>query len=60
MPRETLQVDPERLAQAGQRLGEHAGNIPEAPPKFTVSGSDALSAAIAGQVPKVEEPVIGS
>ena len=59
MTHETLKVDDELLGQAGGRAGRHAGNIPEAPAPFTVSGDDALSAAIAAQVPKIEEPVIG-
>lgn len=59
MTHETLRVDHEKLEQAGSRLSEHANNIPSAPPPFSVSGSDALSAAIAAQVPKVEEPVVG-
>ena len=59
MTDQTLKVDEELLAQAGGRLGQHADNIPDPPPPFTVSGSDALSAAIAAQVPKIEEPVIG-
>jgi hypothetical protein len=59
MTHETLKVDHEKLADAGGRLGEHAGDIPEPPAGFTVSGSDALSAAIATQVPKIEQPVIG-
>jgi hypothetical protein len=59
MAHETLKVDHEKLAQAGGRLGEHADSIPEPPAGFTVSGSDALSAAIAAQVPKIEEPIVG-
>jgi hypothetical protein len=59
MTHETLKVDHEKLAQAGTTFSEHAGNIPEPPAGFTVSGSDALSAAIAAQVPKIEQPVIG-
>jgi hypothetical protein len=59
MTHETLRVDHEKLAQAGGRLAEHADNIPKAPPAFTVSGGDALSAAIAAQVPKIEEPIVG-
>lgn len=60
MTHETLQVDHEKLADAGGRLGEHAGHVPETPAGFTVSGSDPLSAAIATQIPKIEQPVIGA
>jgi hypothetical protein len=59
MTHETLRVDHEKLAQAGGRLGNHAENIPKAPEAFTVSGSDPLSAAIAAQVTKIEEPIVG-
>lgn len=59
MTHETLKVDHDKLEQAGARLSEHANNIPSAPAGFSVSGSDALSAAIAAQVPKVEEPIVG-
>jgi hypothetical protein len=60
MTHDTLKVDHEKLAQAGGRLAEHADNIPKAPPAFTVSGSDPLSEAIAAQVPKLEDPIVGS
>jgi hypothetical protein len=59
MTHETLRVDHDKLRQAGVRLGEHADNIPKAPAAFTVSGSDPLSAAIAAQVAKIEEPIVG-
>lgn len=60
MVHETLKVDTERLAQAAAQLGMHADDIPTIPPGFSVSGSDPLSSAIAAQVPKLEEPVIGA
>ena len=59
MTHEPLKVDHEKLAQAGGRLDAHADSIPQPPAPFTVSGSDALSAAIATQVPQIEQPVIG-
>jgi hypothetical protein len=58
MAHDTLKVDHEKLAQAGGRLAEHADSIPEPPAPFSVSGSDPLSAAIAAQVPKIEEPIL--
>jgi hypothetical protein len=57
MTHETLKVDHDRLGDAQARLDSHAANIPKVSPGFTVSGSDALSTAIATQIPKVEEPV---
>lgn len=58
MTHETLKVDHEKLAQAGGRLAEHADSIPDPPAPFTVSGSDPLSAAIAAQIPALEEPFL--
>jgi|GEM_PF-3629051 hypothetical protein len=59
MTHETLRVNLEKLGQAGGRFAGHAADLPDAPEPFTVSGSDPLSAAIAAQVPKIEEPMVG-
>ncbi|WP_343575981.1 hypothetical protein [Mycobacterium sp.] len=59
MTHETLKVNHEKLAEAGGRLAELADNMPKAPAAFAVSGNDPLSAAIAAQVPKIEEPIVG-
>ena len=49
-----LKVDPELLSKYGNQLLSAAGDIPEAPPPFVVSGEDAISQAIAGKLPGLE------
>lgn len=56
---EPLKVDAELLGAAGQRLLTAAQGLPDAPEPFTPSyGSDALSQALAADVPKAETPII--
>lgn len=57
MAPEPLSVDTERLAGAGQRFLAAANSIPDAPAPYVPEGTDALSAAIAAQAPKVMAPV---
>ena len=49
-----LKVDPELLGKYGNQLLSAAGDIPEAPPPFVVTGEDAISQAIAGKLPGLE------
>ena len=49
-----LKVDPELLSKYGNQLLSAAGDIPEAPPPFIVTGEDAISQAIAGKLPGLE------
>ena len=49
-----LKVDPELLSKYGQQLLTAAGDLPEAPPPFTVTGEDAISQAIAEKLPALE------
>lgn len=59
MTLEPLKVDSELLGAAGQRLLAAAQALPDAPEPFTPSyGSDALSQALAADVPKAEAPII--
>ena len=59
MTLEPLKVDAELLGAAGQRLLTAAQGRPDAPEPFTPSyGSDALSQALAADVPKAETPII--
>lgn len=59
MTLEPLKVDAELLGAAGQRLLTAAQGLPDAPEPFTPSyGSDALSQALATDVPKAEAPII--
>lgn len=53
-----LTVDPEQLSAAGGALRSSAENLPEPPPPFLPVGADPLSAAIIGQIPAVETPVM--
>jgi hypothetical protein len=55
---DTLRVDPEMLSQLGSQLETSARALPEAPAPFTVTGSDAISAAIAEKLPALETPII--
>jgi hypothetical protein len=57
MAHEPLQVDPERLAAAADRLLAAANEMPTPPAPQAISGSDPLSQAIAAQAGKVEGPV---
>jgi ESX secretion-associated protein EspJ len=52
-----LKVDPELLRKYGGQLLNAAGDLPDAPPPFTVSGTDAISQAIADKLPSVEGPI---
>lgn len=52
-----LKVDPEQLSKYGNQLLTAAGELPEAPPPFTVSGEDAISQAIAEKLPGLEDPI---
>jgi hypothetical protein len=49
-----LTVDPELLERYGNQLLTAAGGLPEAPPPFTVTGSDPMSQAIADKLPAME------
>ena len=49
-----LKVDPELLGKYGQQLLAAAGDLPAAPPPFTVTGADAISQAIAEKLPPLE------
>ena len=49
-----LKVDPELLSKYGNQLLSAAGDLPEAPPPFIVTGEDAISQAIAGKLPGLE------
>src|SRR3954452_5917882 len=49
-----LKVDPELLSKYGNQLLSAAGDIPEAPPPFVVSGEAATSQAIGGKLPGLE------
>ncbi len=53
-----LSVDPDQLAAAGGELASAAADLPPAPPPFMPVGTDPLSAAIIGQIPAVEGPVM--
>ncbi|TQK31510.1 hypothetical protein [Arthrobacter sp. SLBN-53] len=54
-----LKVDAELLNAAGERLLAAAQSLPDAPEPFTPSfGSDALSQALAADIPKAEGPII--
>jgi hypothetical protein len=50
----TLRVDPELLSQYGGELEAAAKDLPDAPPPFVVTGTDAISTAIAGKLPDIE------
>lgn len=52
-----LKVDPELLERYGNQLLSSAQDIPSAPTPFVVSGSDAISAAIADKLPAIEGPL---
>jgi hypothetical protein len=52
-----LKVDPEQLAKLGGQLLSAAGDLPEAPAPFTVTGTDAISQAIADKLPGLEGPI---
>jgi hypothetical protein len=49
-----LTVDPELLERYGNQLLTAAGGLPEAPPPFTVTGTDPMSQAIADKLPAME------
>ncbi len=49
-----LKVDPELLRKYGQQLLTAAGDLPAAPAPFTVTGTDAISQAIAEKLPSLE------
>jgi hypothetical protein len=55
-----LKVDPELLRKYGGQLLNAAGDLPDAPPPFTVSGTDAISQAIADKLPSIEGPIQGA
>jgi hypothetical protein len=52
-----LRVDPEQLGRLGNQLQDAAADLPDAPPPFMVTGSDAISAAIAARLPSIEGPI---
>ncbi|WP_395307212.1 hypothetical protein V4U86_17455 [Mycobacterium sp. AMU20-3851] len=59
MTPEPLKVDAELLRSAGERLLTAAQGLPDAPEAFSVPcGADALSQAIALEIPKAENPII--
>ncbi|BBZ31070.1 hypothetical protein MMAD_53650 [Mycolicibacterium madagascariense] len=49
-----LKVDPEQLEKLGHQLLAAARSIPEPLPPFVVTGTDAISLAIAERLPAVE------
>jgi hypothetical protein len=49
-----LKVDPELLDRYGNQLLTAANDLPAAPAPFVVTGSDAISAAIADKLPAME------
>lgn len=51
---ETLGVDPSALSSLGQALLASAGDIPQAPPPFHTSGTDAISLKIMSTLPSLE------
>ena len=53
-PMQPLTVDPELLERYGNQLLTAAGGLPEAPPPFTVTGTDPMSQAIADRLPAME------
>ncbi|MCV7420767.1 hypothetical protein H7K45_09480 [Mycobacterium yunnanensis] len=53
----TLKVDPELLQKYGGQLLAAAGDLPDAPPPFTVTGSDAISQAISEKLQGLEDPI---
>ncbi|WNG87836.1 hypothetical protein C6A87_000650 [Mycobacterium sp. ITM-2016-00317] len=53
-----LSVDPEALSAAGNALSSSAEQLPEAPDPFMPVGADPLSAAIIGQIPAIETPIM--
>jgi hypothetical protein len=55
---DTLRVDPDMLSQLGSQLETSANALPEPPAPFTVTGEDAISAAIAAKLPALETPII--
>jgi hypothetical protein len=55
---ETLSVDTTRLTAGGQALLRAAGNIPQAPASFALTGADPLSVAAATGSQLAEAPVI--
>ena len=55
---EDLRVDTALVRQSGGKLETIAGLIPEPPATFSLTGTDALSTAIAGRVAEVVDPVI--
>lgn len=56
--RPSLEVDPELLERYGNQLLTAADGLPAAPPPFVVTGTDAISAAIAEKVLAVEGPFL--
>jgi hypothetical protein len=54
---QVLKVDPEQLQKYGGQLLSAAGDLPDAPAPFTVTGTDAISQAIAGKLPGLEGPI---
>ena len=52
-----LKVDPELLGKYGGQLLAAAGDLPEAPGPFVVTGADAISQAIAEKLPGLEGPI---
>lgn len=53
-----LSVNPEELSAAGNALSSSAEQLPEAPDPFMPVGMDPLSAAIIGQIPAIETPIM--
>lgn len=54
---QVLKVDPEQLQKYGGQLLSAADDLPDAPAPFTVTGTDAISQAIAGKLPGLEGPI---
>ena len=53
-------MNPVRLHAASVKLAALSRDIPHLEPGFTVTGSDPLTEAIAGKIPGLEQPVVGS
>ncbi len=57
MAPETLGVDTEMLSRFGSELVTVASQIPQMPSPLTLSGGDAISAAIMARMPELETPI---
>lgn len=53
-----LRVDTGMLSDLGSQLQTSANSLPEPPAPFSVTGADAISAAISAKLPALETPII--